>query len=91
LVCKILLVSTYKTTVINLYVGSLAAANQAQIGLVGAGSLFAIVQSAAIAGYGLPTVLGTVKGGASLVCWGARALWLKLMKETENEDEPSVR
>ncbi|KAF2865081.1 hypothetical protein BDV95DRAFT_456288, partial [Massariosphaeria phaeospora] len=45
-------------------VGSLAAAIQAQIGLVGAGSLFAIVQSAAMAGYGLPIVLGTVWGGA---------------------------
>jgi hypothetical protein len=76
-----------KTTVINLYVGSLAAALQAQIGVVGAGSLFVIVQRAAMAGYGLPIVLGTVWGGASLVYWGARALgrsgaralWLKLM------------
>ena len=67
-------------TVINLCIGSLAAALQAQIGLVGAGSLFAIVQSAAMAGYGLPIVLMTVWGGTSLVCWGARTLWNKFMK-----------
>jgi hypothetical protein len=61
-------------------VGSLAAALQAHIGIVGAGSLFAIVQSAAMAGYGLPIVLPVVWGGMSAVCWGARALWKKFTK-----------
>lgn len=45
-----------------------------------------------MAGYGLPIVLGAVWGGTSLICWGARALWNKFIKESkdgdENGDEP---
>jgi hypothetical protein len=70
-----------------LRVGRLAAALQVHIGIVGAGSLFAIVQSAAMAGYGLPIVLPAVWGGMSGVCWGARALWRKFMDGPEGEDD----
>jgi hypothetical protein len=55
--------------------GSIAAGIQAGIGSVVAGSGFAILTSAAMAGYGVPIVFGS-----SAVLWGAAA-WKKWRKD----------
>jgi hypothetical protein len=56
--------------------GTLAAALQASIGSVAAGSVFATLTSAAMAGYGVPIVLGGVWGVSSAILW-AIAAWKK--------------
>ncbi|KAF2024472.1 hypothetical protein EK21DRAFT_94053 [Setomelanomma holmii] len=54
--------------------GSIAAGIQAGIGgSVAAGSVFATLTSAAMAGYGVPIVFGSVWGISSAVCWGIAA------------------
>jgi hypothetical protein len=61
--------------------GSIAAGIQAGIGgSVVAGSGFAIFTSAAMAGYGVPIVFGSVWGISSAVLWGAAA-WKKWRKD----------
>jgi hypothetical protein len=59
--------------------GSIAAGIQTGIGSVAAGSILATVTSAAMAGYGVPIVLGGVWGIGSAICWGIAA-W-KLVQE----------
>ena len=61
--------------------GSFAAWIQAGIGNVAAGSVFATLTSAAMAGYGAPIVLGGVWSVSSLVCWGSVA-WKKWTKDS---------
>ncbi|KAG9184969.1 hypothetical protein G6011_11799 [Alternaria panax] len=65
--------------------GSIAAGIQAGIGSVAAGSVFATLTSAAMAGYGAPIVLGGVWGISSVVCWGVTA-WKKWRKDSSHED-----
>ncbi|KAF7679788.1 hypothetical protein GT037_001439 [Alternaria burnsii] len=67
--------------------GSIAAGIQAGIGSVAAGSVFATLTSAAMAGYGAPIVFGSVWGVSSAVCWGF-ALWKKWKKGSGHADDP---
>lgn len=57
------------TTSTNVREGSVAAGIQASIGSVAAGSLFAVLTSAGMGGFGVPIVCGTVWGVASAVGW----------------------
>jgi hypothetical protein len=69
--------------------GSIAAGIQAGIGSVAAGSVFATLTSAAMAGYGVPIVFGGVWGISSVVCWGLAAWrnWRKGGAEADDADE----
>lgn len=66
--------------------GSIAAGVQAGIGSVAAGSLFATLTSAAMAGYGLPIVLGSVWGISSAVLWGI-TVWKNWGKGDGDDDD----
>ncbi|KAF2133286.1 hypothetical protein P153DRAFT_381724 [Dothidotthia symphoricarpi CBS 119687] len=59
--------------------GSIAAGIQAGIGSVAAGSTFAILTSAGMAGFGVPIVLGGVWLTSSAICWGAVSIWKKFV------------
>ncbi|KAF1959610.1 hypothetical protein CC80DRAFT_501811 [Byssothecium circinans] len=56
--------------------GSIAAGIQAGIGNVAVGSLFALLTSAGMGGFGVPIVIGTVFGASALGC-GGLAVWNK--------------
>ena len=60
--------------------GSIAAGIQAGIGNVAAGSLFATLQSAAMGGFGVAIVSGTVEAGAGVLA--AASLFVRWMKYT---------
>jgi hypothetical protein len=59
--------------VTDIEIGSIAAGIQAGMGNVAAGSIFATLTSAAMAGYGVPVVYGGVWGTSSAVYWGLAA------------------
>ncbi|KAL1794495.1 hypothetical protein ACET3X_007916 [Alternaria dauci] len=65
--------------------GSIAAGIQAGIGNVAAGSLFATLTSAGMAGYGAPVVFGGVGVVSSVVCWGFAA-WKRWRKRSGRDD-----
>ncbi|KAF2448235.1 hypothetical protein P171DRAFT_428344 [Karstenula rhodostoma CBS 690.94] len=65
--------------------GSIAAGIQAGIGNVVAGSVFATLTSAGMAGYGLPIVLGGVGGISSAVGWGIAA-WKRWRNDSDQAD-----
>ncbi|KAI1328027.1 hypothetical protein F5Y16DRAFT_369867 [Xylariaceae sp. FL0255] len=62
--------------------GSAAVAAQSGMGSVVAPSLFATLQSAAMGGYGVAAVAGTVQGAGGLIASsaGASAIYQKIMK-----------
>lgn len=70
----------------NIRLGSIAAGIQAGIGSVAAGSVFATLTSAAMAGYGAPIVLGGVWGISSVVCWGFAA-WKRWVNGSRHADD----
>ncbi|KAL5420064.1 hypothetical protein PMIN03_000272 [Paraphaeosphaeria minitans] len=65
--------------------GSVAAGIQAGIESVGAGSIFAVLTSAGMAGYGVPIVFGGVWALSSIVCWGVAA-WKKRGDRPDSPD-----
>ncbi|KAH6644181.1 hypothetical protein C7974DRAFT_16129 [Boeremia exigua] len=65
--------------------GSIAAGIQAGIGSVAAGSVFATLTSAAMLGYGVPIVLGSVWAISSTVCWGIAA-WKRWRRDSADAD-----
>ncbi|PHH89803.1 hypothetical protein CDD83_5235 [Cordyceps sp. RAO-2017] len=70
--------------------GSLAAAVQSGLGSVVAPGLFATLQSAAMGGYGVPAVLGVVKGAGGAILAGSTArgaLWGKKHDRADGGDE----
>lgn len=73
----------------NVKPGSIAAAIQASIGNVVAGSLFAFLTSAGMGGFGFPILMGSVWGISSLVCWGYAA-WKKWRKGPDDDDNGEV-
>jgi hypothetical protein len=69
--------------------GSAAAAAQASIGNIAAGSILAVLQSAGAGGAGLAVVNGVVGTGATVVAVGAAAPGLvKAAREGKQGDNP---
>jgi len=67
--------------------GSIAAGVQAGIGSVAAGSVFATLTSAAMAGYGVPIVFGGVWAISSAIGWGIAA-WKRNKRDSDSPDGP---
>jgi len=67
--------------------GSIAAGVQAGIGSVAAGSVFATLTSAAMAGYGVPIVFGGVWAISSAIGWGIAA-WKRYKRDSDGADVP---
>lgn len=62
------------------FIGTSAAAIQGTIGNVGAGSVFAIVQSAGAGGAGLVVVNGAVQGGGAVMALSSGTLSWRMSK-----------
>ncbi|KAK3378835.1 hypothetical protein B0T24DRAFT_140821 [Lasiosphaeria ovina] len=69
--------------------GSIAAAAQAALGNVAAGSFFAYLTSAGMGGYGAAAVAGVTQGVAAATAAGAGAAAVKLSKQTAQDDGDS--